>query len=248
MYKSIIFILVLTITIDKSYSIGFNPLTSLQQQLNTTIDAAKTTINDNLATAKNKINEAGVELKEAAESAGQAMYDQISTLINQLDNQFKELEKTAGEVDISECMALGNAKDMIALSLMVNVSNCIVEHLEFGDGFSESLNKVTNDVLDNLTSAQNEANKCFEDMSFKAIAQATVCASKVTAKTTWITVNSIPETATTIGKLTNEMSMLPINVPYCTVSNGIGVLPKKYMDLYNEVKECVDKKKSLNSN
>lgn len=96
-----------------------------------------------------------------------------------MDNQFEELEKTAGEVDISECMALGNAKDMIALSLMVNVSNCIVEHLEFGDGFSESLNKVTNDVLDNLTSAQNEANKCFEDMSFKAIAEATLCASKV---------------------------------------------------------------------
>lgn len=84
MYKSIIFILVLTITIDKSYSIGFNPLTSLQEQLNTTIDAAKTTINDNLATAKNKMNEAGVELKEAAESAGQAMYDQISTLMNQV--------------------------------------------------------------------------------------------------------------------------------------------------------------------
>ncbi|CAD6216253.1 GSCOCG00011317001-RA-CDS [Cotesia congregata] len=244
MKLKIVIVLTFALTIDPSYQLGLNPLESVQQKLDATIDAAKIQLDDNLTAARRKIDQVAAGLKETAESAGQVVYDQIRGFIDKFDDQLKELEKSSGQIDVSDCMALASPKDAIALGAMMNVSTCIIDQLELGDGIPESVFKVTGEVRENLTSVQQESQKCFQDVGFTAVLKATACAAKMTAKATWITANSVPVILTTTVSLTNQMEKLPINVPSCAVNSGIEKLPMKYAELYAQVKQCIDRKTS----
>ncbi|KAG8041451.1 hypothetical protein G9C98_002744 [Cotesia typhae] len=217
MKLKIVLVLSIALTIDPSYSLGLNPLESVQQKLDATIDAAKIQLDDSLTAARRKINQVAAGLKETAESAGQVVYDQIRGFID---------------------------KDAIALGAIMNVSTCIIDQLELGGGIPESIFKVTGEIRENLTNIQQESHKCFEDVGFTAVPEAIACAAKMTAKAIWITANSVPVILTTTVSLTGQMEKLPINVLSCAVNNGIEKLPMKYIELYAQVKQCIDRKTS----
>lgn len=84
MKLKIVLVLSIALTIDPSYSLGLNPLESVQQKLDATIDAAKIQLDDNLTAARRKIDQVAAGLKETAESAGQVVYDQIRGFIDKV--------------------------------------------------------------------------------------------------------------------------------------------------------------------
>ncbi|KAK0093593.1 hypothetical protein PV326_013169 [Microctonus aethiopoides] len=230
-----------------------DPLTILKNKIETTIDSAINEINSKLNETNKQIDNISEKLINASEEFSQAIYNRVirqlkkmNEKLNNLTNSDDVTSKNESHVDFTECKKISESMDLLALMAYSNMSQCVIEKIEFGGGYSESIKKIADDVLANLSMTKNDINNCSDNFNFniKSNAKTMVCLNSVAAKATWIAGTSVPDIILKITNLMSKMLSLQIELPFCAVTNGIEDLSDKYTGIYDETKKCVEKKRS----
>ncbi|XP_034939002.1 uncharacterized protein [Chelonus insularis] len=185
------------------------------------------------------MNEIGEQLINKSIDFGQQIQRQLGNLLKQKENELEKLMKRADGVDIKECTKISKNLGVIALATMSNVSSCIVDKIELGGSYIESLSKIANDVL----SLPN-----LKDILHcpKSVTDTIKCVKNAGSNAAWIGTHIIPDVISRIGKLSILMGELPVSVPSCAVSHGYNTFTQQYEDMSRKINNCVDKKMAEN--
>lgn len=86
----------------------------------------------------------------------------------------------SAENDASECKSIGEVLDKVALETIANMSVCVTDKIEEGNGYVESMVEISKNLKLELENSRKEANDCLKNIDgIIATAKAVTCVNGV---------------------------------------------------------------------
>ncbi|XP_011309837.1 uncharacterized protein [Fopius arisanus] len=241
MKNAVIVCAILLISGTQASFIG-DSVTAIQEKIESGIDAAIKQVQEIVQSAQKKAQQIGEDLKVEAEAIAQRTYELIRQRLSEIDERIVNITSVAG-VDVDECIKIGETLETPVLASISNMSSCVVEKLQLGSGYVESMVAVSNNVIETLNNLREEARNCSNEVDgVKGATKAILCANVAAAKATWATAKGVPSVTASVAKLSYLLGTLHITLPYCTAQRGFISLVRESDRVIAEVRSCVDRK------
>ncbi|KAF7996330.1 hypothetical protein HCN44_001962 [Aphidius gifuensis] len=206
------------------------------------IVAVHTEVQSILDDAIEKSNEVANNLKNQGEKLSQEMYEQLQKQLAETKKHLDDLVNNA-EKDASECKSAVEILDKVALETIANMSVCVTDKIEQGNGYIESMIKITEDLKVDLDVIKKEADDCLKNVDgLIATAKAIACVNGAGAKATWTSMKTVPGYTQKMIQMSYMMSTLPIKLPFCAATKGLVAFSRETIRVTEEVKTCIKNK------
>ncbi|XP_066593550.1 uncharacterized protein [Prorops nasuta] len=233
-------LLVATYTAEASSIQG--QIEALKEAVTRIIHEAMRTVQDAIEKAKVAALDSLEKVKQKGQEVVSKVSDAFDNFMDNVDKKIAEITAAADSIDVTECTRLASAIRETALDATAKSRTCVLDKIHEGDTHVESINRIANEISQDLAQAQKAAEDCTEERDGKTSLRSLQCLMDALSRAGFILTQKVSRVVKEVAKLSWTVGTIVPSLSTCATDTTFETLYKNFEGVYKQIEHCVQEK------